>query len=244
MISNGDKIHEKYDGELTFEEISESFLSKYLPNSQSARFLFNSKILKPEQKLSEIGYSDGKIIFVYPKPALKPKEPTQPSNPPKQEEKQKNENMPKTSNDSQKQNAETKSTTPSTPQHSQNLQQETIKEPKTQQQQQIPQTQNPHIIHQPQSNALSNHAPVNHNSANPQRNQMKNAHKLKPDPKFIKLRELILEDPPNSFNAVIDSISADDPVLGDRIKRNPRQFLALMGISYKDEDGKITLKKF
>ena len=235
LISNGERIHEKYDSELTIGEISESFLTKYLPNSQSARFLYNSKLLNPDQKLSEIGYTEGKIIIVYPKPALKPKEQTQNPKSPKQEEKPKattNENSQQKTNKTQ--TAEPKTATSKIPQPQQQPKAE-IPKPVQQQQHQ----QNHSQIHHsgPSHSSQTTQQPQNQR-ANPPHS----ANMIKPDPKFMKLRELIMEDPPHSLDAVIDSIIEDDPVLGDRIKRNPKPFLALMGISYENDNGNITLK--
>ena len=64
----------------------------------------------------------------------------------------------------------------------------------------------------------------------------------KPNPKVEKVRNLILENPPNSLDAVISSISKNDPVLADRIRKNPAPFLALVGVHFTMDDGKPIIK--
>lgn len=80
-ISNGDTIHERYDGDVTFSEIEEMFKTKYLHEATKIRFLYQGKILTGEMKLSDIGYIHPREIMTYPTPMLKPKpKQEQPSN--------------------------------------------------------------------------------------------------------------------------------------------------------------------
>jgi len=213
-ISNGDTIQENFSPELTVKEIGEFIISKYVPESTKIRFLLNSKILNPDAKLSEIGYTPGTIIICYPSPALKPKSTPEEKKIETQENKSEPVN-PKV--ETQENKAEPMN-------------------PKPEPGKKIPKDANSQ-----KKKEKPRPMPPRTNPSRPAR--MESMRPLKPNPKCEKVRGIIMEKPPYSLEAVVSSISKNDPVLADNIKKNPAPFLALMGVPFTiDDDGKLNIK--
>ena len=233
LISNGDTIHEHFDSENTVSEVADSFIQKYVPHAKSIRFLYNSRFLKPEQKLSEIGYDEGKVIFAYPNPPIKPTEKSKQDNKPIEQPKPatKSSEQPKQET---RQNIAQKQETKSTERPKQEIKQNTPQKQEAKQVEPQKQENKPKQSQRPEQAQFSQRPTI-----------VKGKElNMKTNPKYDQLRELILENPPYSFDAVIDSIAADDIVLADKIKKNPSPFLALMGISCTKENGKLTFRKY
>lgn len=270
-ISNGDTIHERYDGEITISEIEDLFKAKYLTEATKIRFLYQSKILNPDDKLSSINYTHPKEIIVYPTPMLKPKQniydprtqsstkpseakdkttSTKPNDVPKPavaakpnlpnqttanqtpETSRSQVNDPNTPNKNITKDNDSQNSNSSSPQSQSSRQQSSSnpQKPNDNRNQQNA-NQNPQSQNRPISGVTPGPRPPSQQDLNKVRNQSVES-----------VRKIILEKPNVSLYAVINSIAKTDPGLADKIRQNPRPFLAVMGIPYKVENGQIVIQ--